>query len=185
MYAAENETRPVYSTSIETTGVDYGSINQYADFYKDLVAGNDGWFGGIMPNVNNEGINFILIIDIYGELQSGYASLGNGQWTPEANTVNPTNGIDEPVFIDITDDGVEEPVADNVKVWNADHAFVIENSEECNYTMSAVNMLGQTMMTREIAAGSTVRVNHNLTTGIYIINLQNSQNKIAVKVMVK
>ena len=185
MYAAENETRPVYSTSIETTGVDYGSINQYADFYKDLVAGNDGWFGGIMPNVNNEGINFILIIDIYGELQSGYASLGNGQWTPEANTVNPTNGIDEPVFIDITDDGVEEPVADNVKVWNADHAFVIENSEECNYTMSAVNMLGQTMLTREIAAGSTVRVNHNLTTGIYIINLQSSQNKIAVKVMVK
>ena len=185
MYAAENETRPVYSTSIETTGVDYGSINQYADFYKDLVAGNDGWFGGIMPNVNNEGINFILIIDIYGELQSGYASLGNGQWTPEANTVNPTNGIDEPVFIDITDDGVEEPVADNVKVWNADHAFVIENSEEYNYTMSAVNMLGQTMMTREIAAGSTVRVNHNLTTGIYIINLQSSQNKIAVKVMVK
>ena len=185
LYAVENEPRPIYSTSIETTGVDYGSINQYADFYKDLVAGKDGWFGGILPNVNNDGVNFILTFDIYGELQSGYASMGNGQWAPEANTINPTNGLDEPIFIDLFDDGIEEPIAANVKVWSADQSFVIENSDECNYTMSVVNMLGQTMMTREIAAGSTVRVNHNLTTGIYIINLQNSQNKVAVKVLAK
>ena len=51
--------------------------------------------------------------------------------------------------------------------------------------MNVVNMLGQTLMHKEIAAGSTMRVSHNLTAGIYIISLQNSQNKVAVKVMVK
>ena len=44
MYSDFNELRPAYATSIETIGVDFGNINQYADFYKDLVAGNDGWF---------------------------------------------------------------------------------------------------------------------------------------------
>ena len=185
MYTVENTTRPVYSTSIETTGVDYSGINQYADFYKDLVAGNDGWFGGILPNVNDDGINFILTFDIYGELQSGYASMGNGQWTPEANTVNPTNGLDEPIFIDLTDDGVEDNAEANVKVWNTNNEFVIENSDDSHYTMNVVNMLGQTLMSREIAAGSSVRVSHNLTAGVYIINLQNNHNKVAVKVIVK
>ena len=40
-------------------------------------------------------------------------------------------------------------------------------------------------MTQEIAASSTVRINHNLVPGIYVIGLQNSQNKVAVKVIVK
>ena len=51
--------------------------------------------------------------------------------------------------------------------------------------MNVINMLGQTLMTQEIAANSTVRVSHNLTAGVYIINLQNNQSKVAVKVMVK
>ncbi len=185
MYTVENDLRPIYSTSIETTGVDYGSINQYADFYKDLVAGKDGWFGGIMPNVNNEGINFIMITDIYGVLQSGYASLGNGQWTPEANTVNPTNGIDEPIFIDLTDDGVDDHVAANVKVWNANNEFVIENGDDSTYAMNVVNVMGQTVLSCEIAPNCTQRIAHQLATGIYVINLQNSRNNYAVKVMVR
>lgn len=185
MYTVENVLRPIYSTSIETTGVDYGSINQYADFYKDLVAGKDGWFGGIMPNVNNEGINFIMITDIYGVLQSGYASLGNGQWTPEANTINPTNGLDEPIFIDLTDDGVDDHVAANVKVWNANNEFVIENGDDSTYAMNVVNVMGQTVLSCEIAPNCTQRIAHQLATGIYVINLQNSRNNYAVKVMVR
>ena len=184
MFATYDDWRPTYSTPIETTGVDYGSINQYADFYKDMVAGNDGWFGGIVPNANENGINIIWILDLESYVINDFYTQ-NGQWAPDANTVNPTNGIDEPIFIDLTDDGIDEPVAANVKVWSTDHAFVIENGDNSGYTINVVNMLGQTVMTREIAAGSTLRVNHNLTTGIYIINLQNSQSKVAVKVLVR
>jgi len=183
MYDSEN-IRPLYSTSIETTGVDYGTINQYADFYKEEVAGNDGWFGGILPNINETGITTILIVDKDIMPVNEYTS-GDGQWSPEANTVNPTNGLDEPIFIDLTDDGVEEPIATNVKVWNTGNAFIIENGDDCRYTMNVFNVLGQTLMTQEITAGSTVRVNHNLTAGVYIISLQNNQSKVAVKVVVR
>ena len=184
MYAAEDELRPVYSTSIETTGVDYGSINQYADFYKEEVAGKDGWFGGIMPNDNNDGINFILVFDMDNNLVSGYYTT-EGQWSPNANTVNPTNGLDEPIFIDLTDVGVGESAETNVKIWSTDNEFIIENGDNSHYTMTVYNVLGQPMMQQQINAGSTERIGHNLATGLYVISLQNNQNKVSVKVMVK
>ena len=184
MYAAEDELRPVYSTSIETTGVDYGSINQYADFYKEEVAGKDGWFGGIMPNVNNDGINFILVFDMDNNLVSGYYTT-EGYWSPNANTVNPTNGLDEPIFIDLTDVSIEEPVEANIKVWSADHEFVIENGDNAHYCMTVYNILGHPMMMKQINASSTEHIGHSFASGVYVIRLQNNKNTVSVKVIVK
>ena len=176
--------RPMYSTCIEATGVDYGNINQYADFYKEFVAGNDGWFGGILPNINEKGITHIIILDSDIMPVREYTS-ENGLWNPNANTVNPTNGLDEPIFIDLTDDGVEEAVVANVKVWSADHEFVIENGDNAHYSMTVYNILGQPVMIKQINAGSTERISHSLTTGVYIISLQNNQSNVSVKVIVK
>ena len=184
LLADEEDDRPLYSTSIETTGVDYGSINQYADFYKDLVAGNDGWFGGILPNDNETGVNAIWILDIDSYYINEY-NVEDGQWYPEANTVNPNTGLDEPIFIDLTYDGVEEVVEANVKVWSADHEFVIENGDDAHYTMTVYNVLGQSMMQKQINAGSTQSISHNLTKGLYIISLQNNQNMVSIKVIVR
>ena len=184
MYATEDDLRPVYSTSIETTGVDYVGINQYADFYKELVAGKDGWFGGILPNVNDEGINFIMVFDMDNNLVSGYYTT-EGQWSPNANTVNPNVGLDEPIFIDLTDDGVEEGMTANVKIWSADHEFVIENGDNAHYRMTVYNVLGQPMMMKQINAGSTERISHSFASGVYVISLQNNQNTVSVKVIVR
>ena len=175
--------RPVYSTSIETTGVDYGSINQYADFYKELVAGKDGWFGGILPNVNETGINHIWIYDLNGG--SVEYETTQGQWAPEANTVNPNAGLDDPIFIDLTSQGIDEPVEANVKVWSADHEFVVENGDDAHYTMTVYNVLGQQLMQHQINAGGTQRVSHDLVAGLYVISLQNNENRVAVKVIVR
>ena len=176
--------RPMYSTSIEAIGVDYGNINQYADFYKEFVAGNDGWFGGILPNINESGITHIIILDSDIMPIHEYTSI-DGQWAPEANTVNPTYGLDEPIFIDLTDDGVEEEVATNVKIWSADHEFVIENGDNAHYSMTVYNILGQPMMMKQINAGSTERISHSLATGVYVISLQNNQSRVSVKVIVR
>lgn len=184
MYATEDDLRPVYSTSIETTGVDYVGINQYADFYKELVAGKDGWFGGILPNVNDDGINFIMVFDMDNNLVSGYYTT-EGQWSPNANTVNPNVGLDEPIFIDLTDDGVEKGMTANVKIWSADHEFVIENGDNAHYRMTVYNVLGQPMMMKQINAGSTERISHSLASGVYVISLQNNQNTVSVKVIVR
>ena len=184
LLADQEDERPIYSTCIETVGVDYGSINQYADFYKELVAGNDGWFGGILPNDNKDGINAIWIVDRENNIVNTFA-VEDGQWQPNANTINPNAGLDEPIFIDLTDDGVEEGMTANVKVWSADHEFVIENGDNTHYTMTVYNVLGQPMMMKQINAGSTERISHSLATGVYVISLQNSQNTVSVKVIVK
>ena len=180
------DTRPIYSTIVETTGVDFGSINQYADFYKEEVAGKDGWFGGILPNDNEYGINEIVVFDItHYWFQEYHSAEYTGHWNPDANTVNPNSGLDEPIFIDLTDDGVEEAIETKVKVWSADHELVIENDDNAHYTMTVYNILGQPMMQKQINAGSTEHIRHSLASGVYVINLQNSQNKVAVKVMVR
>ena len=184
LFATDIDVRPVYSTSIETTGVDYGNINQYANFYKELVTGKDGWFGGILPNVNEDGVNYITIWDMAGFLQNQYLS-EDGHWNPDANTVNPTNGLNEPIFIDLTDDGVNDNIEANIKVWSTNHEFVIENGDNSHYRMTVFNVLGQQMMQQQINAGSTERIGHNLATGLYFISLQNSQNKVSFKVIVK
>ena len=185
MFATDDDWRPVYSTPIETTGMDYGSINQYADFYKEEVAGKDGWFGGILPNDNENGINIIWILDLESYVINDYYTEG-GEWMPAAHTVNPTNGLDEPIFIDLTYDGVEEQHTEaNVKVWSADHEFVIENGDNAHYTMTVYNLLGQPMMQQQINAGSTQRIGHNLAAGLYVVSLQNTQDKVSVKVIVR
>ena len=184
LYASYENVRPVYTTSIEAVGVDYAGINQYANFYKDEVAGKDGWFGGILPNVNELGINYIVTSSMDAQTVHEYSS-ENGQWAPEANTVNPTNGLGEPIFIDLTDNGVEEEVASNVKIWNSDNEFVIENSDNAHYMMTVYNILGQPMMQQQINAGSTERISHSLAAGVYVISLQNTQSIVSVKVIVR
>ena len=185
MFATYDDWRPTYSTPIETTGIDYGSINQYADFYKEEVAGKNGWFGGILPNDNENGINIIWILDMDSYVISDYYTQ-NGEWASEAHTVNPNVGLDEPIFIDLTDDGVEEQEAvANVKVWSTDHEFVIENGDNAHYMMTVFNVLGQPLMTKQINAGSTERISHSLANGLYVISLQNNLNKVSVKVIVR
>ena len=180
---ANHMERPVYSTPIETTGVDYGSINQYADFYKELVAGKDGWFGGIIPNNNETGINLIWIYDMNGG-SSEYEAI-QGQWYPDANTVNPNAGLDEPIFIDLTDNSIDEPTEVNVKVMSIGHEFVIENGDDAHYSMTVYNILGQPVMKQQINAGSSNRISHNLACGVYVIRLENNQNRVSVKIIVR
>ena len=183
MFANVNDDQPIYATCIETTGVDYSSINQYADFYKDEVAGKDGWFGGILPNDNEIGINTIEIIGMDGIFINSY-NTENGFWQPDGNTVNPNGGLETPIFIDLTYDGVDDNVEANVTVWSADHEFFVENGDDCHYTMTVFNMFGQSVMQRQINAGSSQRIGHNLSTGVYIINLESNHNRVATKVIV-
>ena len=182
LYNSEEAARPVFMTPIETTGVDYASINQYADFYKEQVAGKDGYFGGILPN-DGTGINDIVTIDLEGWILNEYETY-NGMWGA-AQTASPSVGLDDPIFIDLTDVSVEEGKALKVKVWGTGHEFIIENNEESTLDMTVVNLLGQPVMSQQIASGSASRITHNLAEGIYVITLQNNKGRMSVKVIVR
>ena len=182
LYNDEEDERPVYITCIETTGVDYANINQYAGFYKEEVAGKDGYFGGILPN-DGPGINFIQIIDMDFWEVNIYETT-DGLWGT-AQTANPTVGLDNPIFIDLTDLSVQEGQSLEVKVWNSGHEFMVENNEDSELDMTVVNLLGQPLMRKSIAAGSHVSISHHLAEGLYILTLQNNKGKMSAKVLVR
>ena len=184
LFSSDIDERPVYSTPIETTGIDYVNISQYANFYKEEVAGKDGWFGGILPNDNENGINEIWILDLESYIVNYYHT-ENGQWYPDANTVNPNAGLNDPLFIDLTYDDVNETVETHLNVWTAFNEFIIENGDDDHYTLTVYNILGQPMMKEQINANSTVHLGHHLSKGLYIFNFLNNKSQVSIKVIVR
>ena len=185
MFSDDDDFRPTYSTSIETTGVDYAGINQYADFYKEEVSGKDGYFGGIIPNDNADGINIIWVLDmdsyVIGEY---YTENADGMWD-EVATANPAGGLEQPIFIDLITLGVEEGEAMDIKVWNYGHEIMVENAETKGMEMVVYDLLGQPVLRKSIAAQSSTRVAHSLAEGIYVITLQNAHGRMSAKMVVR
>ena len=183
LFSTYDDWRPTYSTSIETTGVDYANINQYASFYKEEVAGKDGYFGGIIPNDNPDGINIIWVLDMESYVVADYYT-NDGLWGV-TSTANPNIGLDTPLFIDLIGLSVEEVENMNVHIWSFGKEITIENNELEGFEMTMFNILGQPMMTKNIAAASHVSFSHNLSDGLYIIKLQNNDKKVSTKIVVR
>ncbi len=81
-------------------------------------------------------------------------------------------------------DGIEE-VETGISVWSRDNEIRIDLANSGNYTMNVVNILGQNVLTSDISGQGSHIVKHNLTAGIYVVTLSNSDNTFATKVVVK
>lgn len=100
----EGTGRPVYGTSVETTGVDYTAIGTYASFYSTLVQGVNGSWGGIIPNVLPDGIRRIEErSNSDGSLVAVHTSV-DGVWGAY-DTRNPTGGDYAIIVIDLMASG--------------------------------------------------------------------------------
>ncbi len=181
---AQGEGRPLYGASIETTGIDYASINQYATFYKDEVAGNDGHWGGIIPNVNENGVQYIAVLSNEdGSLVDSYSN-ESGIWGDE-NTINPTGGLNDVIVLNLVGLNVDDDAASTVKVWSADHELIIQNSGENDFRMTVYNILGQPVLAQDIFGESTQRISHNLAAGAYVVTLLNNTSFVSTKIIVR
>lgn len=92
--------RPIYGTSIETTGIDFSTSTSWAGFYIDNVATENGSWGGIIPNMNAGGVKLLQerkLVD--GTVAASHTSV-DGVWGVY-NTVNPVGGTSNVIFIDL------------------------------------------------------------------------------------
>ncbi len=103
--------RPIAGTSIETTGVDFSGINQYAAFYKTGVSGIDGAWGTIIPNVNENGVRLIEERNLTDGSIVNTRTSSDGIWGA-TNTANPASGT-TPLVIDLTEQGIQPFLALN------------------------------------------------------------------------
>lgn len=98
--------RPISGTHIEVCGVDF-ELPEYPVFYKNLVFGNSGAWGSIIPNsIDSKGFGGILRIEARA-LNNGtivaVSTDDDGIWQSGADTSNPSGGLSDPVFIQEAD----------------------------------------------------------------------------------
>ncbi|MFW6348314.1 MAG: hypothetical protein ACOC2C_06870, partial [Cyclonatronaceae bacterium] len=82
--------RPLASTVVEATGAEVD--DRYAFFYENQVAGNDRFWGAIIPNDSPAGIRAIAEFDVQSGTQAQLLSSEDGSWNG-VSTVNPDNGL--------------------------------------------------------------------------------------------
>ena len=92
--------------------------------------------------------------------------------------------VDDILITGTAYDAVEETELSNVGIWNHNDELYIENNTNGNLQMVVFNLLGQPVYTQTIGAGS-VRFSHNLAKGVYVVTLQNSKERMAVKMIVR
>lgn len=115
--------RPLYGTSIETTGVDYATNTSYPAFYREEVAESNGSWGGIIPNLNPSGVRRIEERSLTtGNIVQTKTS-DDGFWG-QANTSNPLGGLANIIVLDLTEGGQREKIAGQLKFFNDDEALI-------------------------------------------------------------
>jgi hypothetical protein len=175
--------RPIAGTSIEATGVAFADVSQYAAFYREDVAGVDGSWGTIIPNVNNNGIQTIEVRDLTdGSIIKTYQS-ANGTWIT-TNTVNPTGGTVEVLVIDLIEVGIAENQI-SFKVWTSENQFVVESNTTSKMIVEVFNLMGQPMLKKELEGQGVHRFTHYLAKGIYVIRINSTEGEVSTKVMVR
>ena len=92
--------------------------------------------------------------------------------------------VDDILILGSAYDAVEETELTDVNFWNYDNEIFVDNQTNGKVEMMVYNLLGQPVMTKTLSAGS-VRLSHNLATGVYVVTLQNSKGRMAVKMIVR
>ena len=158
-----------------------------------------GETGGVTLTVNNhfeislDGVNYtnssLTIPDVVGTLEptTVYVRLNGLMLGHYEGIITIEDFVEITVALSgdvVFDTGVNDDLAENVKVWNCNNEIMIENNSDSPLNMAVYNILGQAVMTKTIATGS-INMAHNLSSGLYIITLSNSQGSISTKMVVK
>ena len=178
----ESTERPIYATSIETTGIDFAATGSYAPFYANTVAGVNGSWGGIVPNLNTEGIQQIKVFaNATGELQKSY-EMASGIWGI-TDTRNPSGGVDEVLFLNLQTINVPVTELTNVRIWSRGDAISIQPETGEDYTLTLVDLQGRTMASYSLNGNNDISL--NMPAGIYVVRFMNKSGVYTTKLFLK
>ncbi len=173
--------RPLYGTQLETTGVSFVA-GTYAEFYANDVAGTDGAWGGIVPNINAQGVKRVEERSLTtGAIVSNYTD-DDGVWGT-VDTKNPAGGIDNVLVINTTL-GVGSPVNQMGKIFAYGKELSIQLDQVVNGHIQLINLYGQEVA-RYTISGSQASYILNVPAGAYIVRILSNKGIASGKVMVK
>ena len=182
LYATPSATRPLFGTHIESTGIDFAASNAYAPFYTEIVQGVDGSWGGIVPNVNTDGVQYIRVMSNEdGTTVHDYTD-NDAVWSG-TDTKNPTGGLNTPLYIYLKEISVQETNLPLAKIWSHNKSITIEPVNRGAYTLTILNLQGMEMSQYNLTGHAELTV--QLPTGIYIVRLTNSNGIYTNKVYIR
>ncbi len=164
--------RPVYATTVEITGIDYEATGTYAGFYVEYIFGHEGSWGGIIPNINDSGIQHIKILVPNSTTEKVYQS-HTGIWGTE-DTRNPNGGLEHVIYLNLEELGVEENSLEDITISLMDQRLFIENKRNESITVEIFNSLGQRLLSEKIFPFSRQQLSTSFQAGLYIVRLHNT-----------
>ncbi|MDP3445823.1 MAG: hypothetical protein Q8T08_23430, partial [Ignavibacteria bacterium] len=136
--------RPLYGSSIEVTGINYALLTSYAPFYSDHVAGVTGSWGGIIPNMNSNGVRLLQERKLSDGTIASSRTSSNGIWGT-SSTVNPTGGTTNVIFIDLKQTPSLTCTPTNIN----DFSYVIGQGPSAtkSFTVNGINLTSDVFVT--------------------------------------
>jgi len=130
--------RPLTATLVEDAGFEVDE--RYANFYAEVVSGQDGHFGTLLPNFLPTGLLRIENFDWQSAASNAVYTQPGAIWPDDVDTVNPAGGLDFPIVLslgspatgipgDVNNDGVVNAV-DVQLVINAALGIAIDPAYE-------------------------------------------------------
>jgi hypothetical protein len=173
--------RPIYGTHVETSGVEF-LAGTYAGFYATGVAAQDHMWGGIVPNMNPNGIKRVEERDILtGNIVSSVTS-ENGVWNG-VDTKNPTGGLENVLIVNTTL-GVDSPASELGKIYTYGKTLNIELNQRIDGAVQIINLYGQQVASYKL--NETTSTYHlDVPAGVYIVRIVSNQGTASSKVMIR
>jgi len=182
LYDNADAERPLYGTSIETTGIDYPSLGVYAPFYENIVSGTNGSWGGIVPNMNSSGIQAIKVFaQSDASLVSSY-EMASGIWGV-TDTRNPSGGVDEVLFINLSTINVKDHALPAAGISVRGEELVVEPLNNEPWSLDILSMQGK--LINSIQGTGYTHLTPNVPAGIYVVKFRNNTGVYAQKVFLK
>lgn len=151
-------------------------------FYCESVTGVSGSWGGIVPNMNPDGVQMIRIHDNgEGAVVHTYTDI-DGVWAT-TDTRNPSGGIDSVLFLDLRNISVSYVQTDLARIWSRGNEIVIEPKTNATYQFIIFNINGKQVASYSLNGNQEIGI--NLPAGVYIGRLQNDKGVYSVKLFIK
>ncbi|MFH1121617.1 MAG: T9SS type A sorting domain-containing protein [Bacteroidota bacterium] len=174
--------RPLYGTQVEGTAIDFAGSSSYAAFYTENVAGSAGAWGGIVPNINANGVKRVEEHSIENGTLKKFNISENGVWGT-VDTKNPSGGTTTVLVIN-TPLGIGSPVSQMGRIYAYGKVLKIELENEVDGIVQVLNLNGQNV------AGFNLNGNHatfttDLPDGIYFVRFISNQGTATAKVFIR
>jgi len=174
--------RPLYGTQVETSGVDFAGSTTYAPFYSEHVAGTNGAWGGIVPNINANGVQRVEERSLSNGAIVSNKTSANGIWDT-VDTKNPSGGL-ETVLVVNTTLGIDSPASEIGRIYSVGKTVNLELNQVVKGTVYMINLNGQ-MVAEHRINGSNASFSIELPEGIYFVRIITDKMSFSSKVFLR